>query len=150
MTIANLRRLAAIINGALDTLESELATAALDFPALDEPYDSAAPVERVLEEEAAADAVDLIVAASSQLCASVRKPTVTMVDTAWQVWQLIHQDDTAFSQEGQHMLPVALYFLSTLDVVEILADAGQKGMHARDIASKADVDFENVGTYPAY
>ncbi|KZV88449.1 S-adenosyl-L-methionine-dependent methyltransferase [Exidia glandulosa HHB12029] len=127
MTIANLRKLAAIINAALDTLERELAAESLEFPALDVPYDSTAPAERVLERESAAHAVDLIVAASSQLCASVRKPTITTVELAW-----------------QHMLPAALRFLTAIDVVELLADAGAKGMHVQDIAQRADVDSEKL------
>ncbi|KZV83651.1 S-adenosyl-L-methionine-dependent methyltransferase [Exidia glandulosa HHB12029] len=127
MTIATLRKLAAIINAALDTLERELAAESLEFPTLDAPYDSTAPPEGVLERESAAHAIDLIVAASSQLCASVRKPTLTMVELAW-----------------QHMLPAALRFLTAIDVIELLADVGPQGMHVQDIAQKADVDSEKL------
>lgn len=128
MTFAALRQLLRVLNDAVDTLEEELKPQGLDFPPLDAPYDPASPVEAALSSEAAMKATELIVAAASQLCAAVRPPGITILETTLLFY-----------------LPAVMQFINRIHVVELLRDAGPSGIHVRDIASQADVDDLKLG-----
>ncbi|KZV88451.1 O-methyltransferase [Exidia glandulosa HHB12029] len=125
MTIAELKLLAGIINSSIATLERELGST--DFPSLDAAYDPESTAEKALTAEPVAHALDLIVAASSQLCASTRAPALSILEITW-----------------QNFLSAALDFVCHVNVVEILREAGPGGMHVRDMALKTDVDPERL------
>ncbi|EJD40523.1 O-methyltransferase [Auricularia subglabra TFB-10046 SS5] len=123
MTFSALRQLVGILSSALDALENELKPQGLEFPSLDAPYDPSAPAEAALTSDSAVKAVELIVAASSQLGAAARPPTMSMMEICWQFF-----------------LPAVLQLVNRLHVVELLRDAGPRGMHVRNIAAKGGVD----------
>ncbi|EJD35088.1 S-adenosyl-L-methionine-dependent methyltransferase [Auricularia subglabra TFB-10046 SS5] len=123
MTFSALRQLLKVLSEAVDALESELQPHGVDFPALNEPYDPTSRAETALGSDAAVKAAELIVAASAQLCATVRPPAMIVLEITWLFY-----------------LPAVLQFINRLHVVELLRDAGPSGMHVREIAAKSEVD----------
>ncbi|CAL1710667.1 unnamed protein product [Somion occarium] len=99
----------------------------LDFPSLDEPRyvaEKKDPNRRKLDEDHFAHpqviaAINQIVAACGQLSASVQKPFLVLCDAAM----------------GYH-LPACLRFLEASHIVEILREAGENGLHVKQIAKR--------------
>ncbi|KAH9916743.1 S-adenosyl-L-methionine-dependent methyltransferase [Epithele typhae] len=106
----------------------------LDYPSLDAPYyptQSHDPEEEGRESLASHPdvlaAANRIVAACSQISATVHRPFLTLCDAAM----------------GYH-LPACLRFLEASHLVEILRAAGPAGMHVRDLSRLVDVDEGNL------
>ncbi|EPQ51450.1 O-methyltransferase, partial [Gloeophyllum trabeum ATCC 11539] len=95
----------------------------VDFPSLSEPYDPQSPSEKLTAHPDVASAVKKIVAACGQIGVMVQVPFLTLCDASM----------------GYH-LPSCLRFFEASHTVEILRDAGRKGMHVEDIAAKIGCD----------
>ena len=86
-SISKLRALAKMINDQVDVIESEMASKGFAYPDLDTPVD----VEHRYSAEIAAlapeitDPAKVIVAACGQLMASVKSPSMLMVESAHSV-----------------------------------------------------------------
>ncbi|KAM5545244.1 hypothetical protein V8D89_001355 [Ganoderma adspersum] len=127
MTFATLRALHAVIGAAIDDIEGvyhELSQDSLvDYPSLDEPYYTTAPhtpeeelAEALKGDPAVAFASKQIVAACAQRSTTVNKPwSGLMEDMLW----------AQFSS--------AIRFLEAAHIVEILREAGPRGLHVREI-----------------
>ena len=77
-----LRLLGDIISHSIDRIESQLAEASVNFPSINEPYDPTSKAEMALLNPAILHATSLIVAAATQLLATVRHPANTTIDDA--------------------------------------------------------------------
>ncbi|KAF7358294.1 hypothetical protein MVEN_00878700 [Mycena venus] len=117
-SIATLRRLAAILTDALDSVDSVYQKAGLNFPSLDEPFDPKNEAEALRQDKAVAAAVNNIMAATAQISATVCDPMRLAVNTS----------------NAMH-ISSCLNAASELNVVEILREAGPKGASAKDIAA---------------
>ncbi|KAF9016933.1 O-methyltransferase [Hymenopellis radicata] len=123
-----LRLLADIISESVDQIEAHLDEAGVEFPSTDAPFDPSSPAERTLLDDKLYLPKKLVVAAAAQLLATVRHPVETVIDY------------------GQHVhIPAALRAMSESCIVEIIRDAGPKGIHVNDIARKADTDGPKTG-----
>ncbi|KZV88454.1 S-adenosyl-L-methionine-dependent methyltransferase [Exidia glandulosa HHB12029] len=127
MTFADIKQLLSVLNTAVDALEANFKAQSLDFPSLDEPVEPESPAERATTSAEAREAIDLIVAAAAQLTATVRAPFTTL-----------------FEISGAAFLPSTLRFVLEVNTVEIIREAGEQGLHARDIAAKAEVDEQKI------
>ncbi|KZT18736.1 hypothetical protein NEOLEDRAFT_1142978 [Neolentinus lepideus HHB14362 ss-1] len=94
-----------------------------DFPSLFGIYDPNSPAEKLTAHPEVASATKRIVAACGQMGVMVQVPFLTLCDGSM----------------GYH-LPSCLRFLEASHTVEILRDAGKKGMHVNDIAAKNGCD----------
>nr|GAT61031.1 predicted protein [Mycena chlorophos] len=121
--LTTMRALAKIINESLDTVEAAYSKAGVTVPSLDAPFDPANPAEKVREEPAVATAFLNIMAATSQLGATVRAPAASVLDAS----QSFH-------------IAACLRTASEINVVEILRDAGPQGLHVKDIAAPSKAD----------
>ncbi|KAF8917304.1 O-methyltransferase [Mucidula mucida] len=123
-----LRLLADIITESVDRIEAHLDEVGVEFPNMDAPYDPSSPAEKALLDEKVLLSQKLVIAAAAQLLATVRQPVQTVVDY------------------GQHIhIPSAIRAMSESCIVEIVRDAGPKGIHVNDIARKADTDAAKTG-----
>ncbi|KAJ7115333.1 O-methyltransferase [Mycena epipterygia] len=120
---SHLRRLGELILESIDTIECRLAVESLEFPALTDPFDPAGKAECVLLEAQILTATSRIVAAASQLIATVRSPVQTMVENSF----LFH-------------LPSCIRAAVESNMVEIIREAGPQGIHANDIAKINNTD----------
>ncbi|OSC97015.1 S-adenosyl-L-methionine-dependent methyltransferase [Trametes coccinea BRFM310] len=138
-TLASLRALYNTIGGALDDLERAYAAHSLDHPSLDEPYyqvlasdmpysvaPKANPARVAAETISSTDpeivrAQSLIAGACGQLAASMRNPFFHVLEVA----HLGH-------------ISAAAQFLEASHTVEILRDAGEQGLHVKDLAHKIE------------
>ncbi|KAF7302711.1 hypothetical protein HMN09_00906000 [Mycena chlorophos] len=121
--LTTMRALAKIINESLDTVEAAYSKAGVKVPSLDAPFDPANPAEKVREEPAVATAFLNIMAATSQLGATVRAPAASVLDAS----QSFH-------------IAACLRTASEINVVEILRDAGPQGLNVKDIAAPSKAD----------
>ncbi|KAJ7936101.1 O-methyltransferase [Mycena leptocephala] len=121
--IPTLRRLANIINEAVDNMESVYGKAEMPLPSLDTPFNPADPAEVVLQDPVVAEAVLNIIAAAAQLSATVCSPVVSALNAS----QAFH-------------IPSCLRVASELNVVELLREAGPAGLHAKEIAAPSKAD----------
>jgi hypothetical protein len=78
--ILTLRRLANIINEAIDNIESIYAQAEMPLPSLDLPFDPADPAEAILQDPIVVAAALNIMAAASQLSATVCSPVASVLN----------------------------------------------------------------------
>lgn len=83
-TLGALRSLQRIIDAALEDLDAIYeASGSISFPRLDEPYDPHSAGEKIAAADPdASRAISLVVAAASQLSASVQHPFLTLCDAA--------------------------------------------------------------------
>jgi hypothetical protein len=88
--IPTLRRLANIINEAVDNMESVYGKAEMPLPSLDTPFNPADPAEVVLQDPVVAEAVLNIIAAASQLSATVCSPVVSALNASQAVTTYLH------------------------------------------------------------
>ncbi|KAF8183030.1 hypothetical protein K438DRAFT_1975286 [Mycena galopus ATCC 62051] len=117
-SIATLRRLATILTDGLDSVDSVYQKAGLNFPSLDKPFDPKNEAEALRQDKAVAAAVNDIMAATAQISATVCDPMRLAVNTS----------------NAMH-ISSCLNAASELNVVEILREAGPKGVSAKDIAA---------------
>ncbi|KAF7349748.1 hypothetical protein MSAN_01701700 [Mycena sanguinolenta] len=121
--ISTLRRLANIINEAIDEIEGVYAAADISLPSLDAPFNPANPTEALLQNPIVEGATLNIVAAASQLSAMVANPAVSALNAS----QAFH-------------ISACLRVASELNVVEVLREAGPAGLHAKEIAAPSKTD----------
>ncbi|TFK98276.1 O-methyltransferase, partial [Pterulicium gracile] len=123
--IHELRVLQGIVGEALDELEElytnppqdDARAKAMDFPSLNKMYDPNTAEEAMTATPEVARAISLIVAAASQLSASVQHPFLTICDAA-----------TAYH------LPACLRVFEACGAVELMKEAGEKGVSIETIA----------------
>ncbi|KAF8182513.1 O-methyltransferase [Mycena galopus ATCC 62051] len=121
--IPTLRRLANIINEAVDKMETAYTGAEQPLPSLDVPFNPNDPAEAVLQDPIVAGAVLNIMAAASQLSATVCSPASSALNAS----QAFH-------------ISSCLRVASELNVVELLREAGSEGLHATKIAAPSKID----------
>ncbi|KAJ7101321.1 O-methyltransferase [Mycena belliarum] len=117
-SISTLRRLAELITQSVDTMERTYHDAGVASPSLDEPFDPSEAAAVLRKKPEMTQAVQIIVAAASQLIATVRDPVAV-----------------AFNSAYSFQVPACLAAASELNVVEILREGGSAGVHVRDIAA---------------
>ncbi|KAF7359926.1 hypothetical protein MVEN_00718600 [Mycena venus] len=122
-SISTLRRLASIITDSVDSMERVYASSGMPLPSLDEPFNQHDPGEALRQDPEVSNAVKNIMAAAAQISATVCDPMRLVVDTS-----------RAFH------LSSCLLVASNLDVVEILREAGPKGVTAEDIVAHSHVN----------
>ncbi|KAF7349730.1 hypothetical protein MSAN_01699800 [Mycena sanguinolenta] len=121
--ISTLRRLANIINEAIDEIEGVYAAADLPLPQLDAPFNPADPAEALLQNTTVEAATLNIMAAAAQLSATVASPAVSALNAS----QAFH-------------ISACLRVASEMNVVEVLREAGPAGLHANEIAAPSKTD----------
>ncbi|KAF7349729.1 hypothetical protein MSAN_01699700 [Mycena sanguinolenta] len=121
--ISTLRRLANIINEAIDQIESVYAAADMPLPSLDAPFNPADPAEALLQSPTVEGATLNIMAAAAQLSATVASPVVFALHAS----QAFH-------------ISACLRAASEVNVVEVLREAGPDGLHASEIAAPSKTD----------
>ncbi|KAJ7890328.1 O-methyltransferase [Mycena leptocephala] len=122
-TKSSLRLLGELILASIDAIEARLNAECVEFPSLAEPFARGARVEEVLLEAEMLTATSHIVAAASQLIAIVRPPVQTIMENSL----LFH-------------LSSCMRAAIESNTVEIIREAGTKGIHADDIAKINNTD----------
>ena len=89
VTKSTLSLLRDIINNSIDVIESHLATKGATFPSLNDPFIPTSDAEAILLEPDVISATSHIIAAASQLVATVRHPAQTVIDDTLSVWQIL-------------------------------------------------------------
>ncbi|KAF7358237.1 hypothetical protein MVEN_00872500 [Mycena venus] len=121
--LLTLRRLSGIITESLDTIEQVYAHAKLPLPSLNAPFDPADPAEAVRQDPVVMTEILNIMAATSQMSATLCNPAAAVVNTSM-----------AFH------ISSCLRAASELDVADILREVGPEGLHVKDIAAPSNVD----------
>ncbi|KAJ6586721.1 O-methyltransferase [Mycena sp. CBHHK59/15] len=124
-SISALRLLSNIIAQAVDTIEGVYADAGVALPALDEPFNPKDPAEAVRQDPDVAAATMNLVAAAAQIAAAVRDPVMS-----------------AMSNAHSFQIASCVRTASELNVVEILREAGPKGMHVKEIATPSHTNAD--------
>ncbi|KAF7371897.1 O-methyltransferase [Mycena venus] len=120
---SHLRLLGELILKSIDAIESRLETESIEFPVLANPVDPSSKAESLLREADIVNATSYIVAAASQLIATVRSPVQTIMENSL----LFH-------------LPACIRAAVESNMVEIIREAGHQGIHANDIAKRNNTD----------
>ncbi|KAJ7473961.1 O-methyltransferase [Mycena latifolia] len=120
---SHLRLLADLILESIHTIELRLEAECVEFPALTDPFDPTTKAESVLLEADMLTATSQIVAAASQLIAMVRSPVQTVMEYSL----LFH-------------LPSCMRAAVESNMVEIIREAGPRGIDAKDIATRNNTD----------
>ncbi|KAF8501363.1 S-adenosyl-L-methionine-dependent methyltransferase [Gautieria morchelliformis] len=118
-----LSALVSIISSGVQSLESTYSNHGSRFPSLDEPYKPGA----LSDDPAVVDTTRLIVAAAAQLIAAVRSPEETIQEFAPSMF-----------------ISSSLGFTVDTNVPDILHEAGPKGLHATEIASKTGTNANHL------
>ncbi|KAF7368126.1 hypothetical protein MSAN_00878900 [Mycena sanguinolenta] len=121
--LLTLRRLSGIITESLDTIEQVYTHAKMPLPSLDAPFDPADPAEAVRQDPVVMTAILNIMAATSQMSATLCNPVAAVVNTSM-----------AFH------ISSCLRAASELDVADILREVGPEGLHVKDIAAPSNAD----------
>ncbi|KAJ7234592.1 O-methyltransferase [Mycena rebaudengoi] len=121
--LLTLRRLSSIITESLDTIEQVYAHAEMPLPSLDAPFDPTDPAEAVRQDPVVMTAILNIIAATSQMSATLCNPAAAVVNTSM-----------AFH------ISSCLRAASELDVADILREVGSEGLHVKDIAAPSNAD----------
>ncbi|KAJ7088438.1 O-methyltransferase [Mycena belliarum] len=120
---SHLRLLGTLILRSIHAIEARMEAESIEFPSLADPFDPKAKPEAVLLEADILAAIAHIVAAASQLIATVRSPVQTVMEYSL----LFH-------------LPSCIRAAVESNMVEIIREAGPQGIHANDIALRNDTD----------
>ncbi|KIK57717.1 hypothetical protein GYMLUDRAFT_75330 [Collybiopsis luxurians FD-317 M1] len=128
---SSLRSLLCIIHKSVDEIENIFAERGLNFPSIDDTHPCAADALRL--DSSVQSATALLTSAAYQLIASVQLPQA-------------HIFNTLFG----YYYPAALRAAMETNVVEILREAGPKGMHVKEIAKKAQVDPKKLSSILCY
>ncbi|KAJ7982955.1 S-adenosyl-L-methionine-dependent methyltransferase, partial [Mycena polygramma] len=123
-SIQTLKALSKIIVNAVDTMELAYADAEVDFPSLEDPFEAAGPGEAMRQDSLVSGAVQNLMAAAAQIVATVANPVTAILNAS----QAFHVSS-------------CLRVASELNVVEILREAGPRGLHINEIASYSKVDY---------
>ncbi|KAF7349733.1 hypothetical protein MSAN_01700100 [Mycena sanguinolenta] len=121
--ISTLRRLANIINEAIDEIEGVYAAADIPLPSLDAPFNPSDPAEALLHNPTVEGATLNIMAAAAQLSAMLASPAVS-----------------ALNASHAFHISACLRAASEVNVVEVLREAGPAGLHANEIAAPSKTD----------
>ncbi|KAF8520309.1 S-adenosyl-L-methionine-dependent methyltransferase [Gautieria morchelliformis] len=122
-TMSDLKALAAIITENVDAIERLSQQTGINHPSINDLYDPESKAEQFTIRQEVLSSAMLATSAASQLVATLKLPGLSLLDRA-----------NAFH------IPSALRIASEACVVEILREAGPKGMHAKDIALKSNTD----------
>ncbi|KAJ7159946.1 O-methyltransferase [Mycena crocata] len=122
-----LRKLSDIIAGAVSQIEAEYAKASVSLPSLNELFNPVDKAEDVGRDPAVVAASALIIAAAAQISVTVHNPVLAIINASL-----------------MYHLSSCLRAASALNVVEILREAGPEGLHAQDIAKKANTDPDKL------
>ncbi|KAF9779280.1 O-methyltransferase [Thelephora terrestris] len=114
-----LRRLVDILSDAVTRIDEKYASANLEFPSLDKPFDEDDPACLMLSDSRVVPLSSVIVAAADQLIASARHPMQAVLDIA-----------------QSHTISACLNLACETCVTEILREAGPEGLPVKDIAAK--------------
>ncbi|KAJ6605378.1 O-methyltransferase [Mycena vulgaris] len=120
---SQLRLLGDLILASIETIEARLDAECVEFPALTDPFDPTSKAETVLLERDVLTATSHIIAAASQLIAMVRSPVQTVMEDSL----LFH-------------LPSCMRAAVESNMVEIIEEAGGRGIHVNDIAERNHTD----------
>ncbi|KAF9471449.1 S-adenosyl-L-methionine-dependent methyltransferase [Pholiota conissans] len=126
MTSQTLRSLASLITDSISKIELACATKNVKLPSLDEPFSPQS--EAPLMNPEISEAASIIIAAASQLIATVRPAPMGLLTTAM-----------------QFHLSSALRVAVETNVVEILREAGPQGLHIDDISARNNTDPSKLG-----
>jgi len=83
--LSPLRHLVNILSDAVTRIDEKYASANLEFPTLDRPFNEEDPAWQLLSDHNLAPLASIVVAAADQLVVSVRPPAVAVVDMAQSV-----------------------------------------------------------------
>ncbi|KAJ6475817.1 S-adenosyl-L-methionine-dependent methyltransferase [Mycena vitilis] len=122
MAASSLAALAQLITTGVQTLEDAYTKQGIPYPSLDAPFQPT-PLDF---DPALFQTAHLIVAAASQLIATVRSPMETIQAYA----ASMHVTST-------------LGFVVDADIPDVLKDAGSQGLHVKDIAAVNGIDADN-------
>lgn len=117
---STLRILADIISEAVDTIEGVYTTAGQELPSLDDSFNPKAPAETLRQDPVVSAATLNLVAAAGQIAAVMQDPVLSALNNA-------------------HAVSISLC-ASELNVVEILREGGEKGVHVKQIATPSRAD----------
>ncbi|KAF9646504.1 O-methyltransferase [Thelephora ganbajun] len=117
--VSPLRHLVNILSDTVARIDEKYASANLEFPTLDKPFDGKDPACLLLSDSDVVPLASLIVAAADQLIVSARPPVQAVFDMA-----------------HSHTVAASLRLTCETSVAEILREAGPKGLHVKDIAAK--------------
>ncbi|KZV90641.1 S-adenosyl-L-methionine-dependent methyltransferase [Exidia glandulosa HHB12029] len=118
-----LRQLSALISSSVDVIEREFASQGLSYPSLDDFFDPTSHAEVFARVPVVAEAARLIVAAGGQLSALVHPPGLYVIE----------RGITSFDAAALNVVVVK-------GIVELLREAGPKGLHVDHIAAKTRMD----------
>jgi hypothetical protein len=133
MKMSPLRRLANIISDAVTQIDEKYASANLEFPTLDKPFNAKDPASLLLSDPDVIPLSSVIVAAADQLIASARHPMQAVFDIAQAVSSLCLSSPHTYrgyarlpliTLVGQHTITACLAVACETNVTEILRDAG--------------------------
>ncbi|KAJ7794614.1 O-methyltransferase [Mycena olivaceomarginata] len=122
-TPSDLCLLGEIIINSIQIIERRFNNEQVGFPALKDPVDPTSKSEALLLDPEISTARSCIVAAASQLIAMVRSPVQTLVENGL----VFH-------------LPSCLRAAVESNMVEIIREAGNQGIHANEIAKRNNTD----------
>ncbi|KAJ7829596.1 O-methyltransferase [Mycena olivaceomarginata] len=122
-TPSDLCLLGEIILNSIQIIERRFNNEQVGFPALKDPVDPTSKSEALLLDPEISTARSCIVAAASQLIAMVRSPVQTLVENGL----VFH-------------LPSCLRAAVESNMVEIIREAGNQGIHANEIAKRNNTD----------
>lgn len=118
--VSPLRHLVNILSDAVTQIDEKYASANLEFPTFDKPFDEKNAACLLLSDPDIAPLSSVIVAAADQLIASARHPLLTVLDIV-----------------QSHSLVACLGLVCETSITEILREGGPGGLHVKDIAAKS-------------
>ncbi|KAF8990766.1 O-methyltransferase [Cyathus striatus] len=118
-----LRLLGRLITSSIEQIEAQLEREGVTYPSLQGPFDPTSKAESALLHPDVLSASSLIIAAASQLIATVRHPAQTVIDNS-----------AAFH------LGTSLRAVIETNIVEIIRDGGSMGVHVDEVAKKTNTD----------
>jgi hypothetical protein len=151
--ISDLRQLANIINSSVDAIDRLATEEGVAHPTIDTLYDPDSAGEKFVLHPEVLDAALLAISAASQLIATLKLPGSALYERASAVCLLVSlllSDFLPFNFAGsfsQFFLASALRITSEACVVEILRDAGQSGVHVKDIAAQTGKSASLIGLW---
>ncbi|TFY82517.1 hypothetical protein EWM64_g1487 [Hericium alpestre] len=121
-----LKQLANLIVASVERIDAACNTQGVSFPSLDEPISPSS--EEIRHQPDVSQAINVIVAAATQLIATARVPTISVVTLGLQ-WAAIS----------------SLGVANDTNIPEILREAGPQGLHVNEIAKKNGLDPARIG-----
>ncbi|KAF8990715.1 S-adenosyl-L-methionine-dependent methyltransferase [Cyathus striatus] len=125
---SNLAQLVDIIATKVKDIEKLATDRGVRYPTIDTLYDARSSSEQFIFDPEVRDAAVIAISAASQLIATLKLPVPSLFERA----------------TGFH-LSTAIRIVSETSVIELLREAGPKGMHVRDIAAKTNTDASMIG-----